>query len=382
MYTLRDYGSMLADEVRMRAFERALRQTVKPGMVVLEIGTGPGALAVLACQLGAKRVYALEPNPVIQVAREIAAANGCADRIEFLEGVSTEVAGPIQADLIVSDLRGALPLLELHIPSIVDARRRFLAPGGALIGRADRLRVAIAEAPEIYSKIVGPWERNSLGQDYSAARKRIVNEISRLHPAPEELLTSPGLWATLDYRQIESPDVEGELSFQVTRDGTGHGIVIWFEADLAEGVQFSTGPESPDGVYRPIFLPWQEPVSLVAGQRLCVHLTAKLLEKEYFWRWSTRIESRSVAGEIAAQFDQSQIQGATLSSAQLLKGTSTFVPRLSQDGAMRRRTLELMDGKASLEEISRRLAAEFPERFARWEQALTFAGTVSTENSR
>lgn len=382
MYSLRDYGSMLADEPRMRAFERALRLTVKPGMGVLEIGTGPGALAVLACQLGAARVYAVESSPVIQVAREIAAANGCADKIEFLEGLSTEMAGPIQANLIVSDLRGALPLLDLHIPSIVDARRRFLAPGGSLIGRADRLWVALAEAPETYLKIVGPWERNSLRQDHSAARKRIVNEMFRMHPAPEQLLTTPCLWATLDYTRIENPDVEGELSLQVTRDGTGHGIVIWFDADLAEGVEFSTGPGSPDGVYRPMFLPWPEPVSLVAGQRVCLHLTAKLLEKDYFWRWTTRIEARSTPGETAAQFDQSQIQGAMLSSAQLLKGTSKYVPRLSQDGVMRRRVLELMDGKVSLEEISRRLAAEFPERFVRWEQALTFAGSVSTENSR
>jgi type I protein arginine methyltransferase len=381
MYSLADYGAMLADEVRMRAYELALRQTVKTGMVVLEIGTGPGALAVLACQLGAKRVYAVESSPVIQVAREIAAANACADKVKFLEGVSTQVVGPIQADVMVSDLRGTLPLLDLHIPSIVDARRRFLAPGATMIGRADRLWVAIVEAPDMYSKTVGPWEHNPLGQDRSAARRRIVNETFRFRPEPEQLLTSPGLWATLDYRQIEDPDVEGELSWQVTRDGTGHGIVIWFDADLAEGVEFSTGPGSAKGVYGPMFLPWQEPVALVESQHVCVNLTAKLLEKEYFWRWSARIESLSTPKGITAQFDQSQIQGAVLSSAQLLKGTSKYVPRLSREGLMRRRALELMDGKASLEEISMRLAAEFPERFAGWEQALTFAGAVSGENS-
>jgi protein arginine N-methyltransferase 1 len=362
MYTLGDYGAMLADQVRMRAYERALRQAVKSGMVVLEIGTGPGALAVLACRLGARRVYAVESNPVIQVAREIAAANQCADKIEFIEEVSTHVAGPIQADLIVSDLRGALPLLGLHITWIADARRLFLATEGTMVGRADRLWVAIVEAPDQYSKIVEPWERNSLGQDWSAARRRIVNEIYRCRPAPEQLLTSPSLWAELDYRQIEDPDFRGELSWQVGRDGTGHGIVIWFESDLAEGVQFSTGPGSPDGVYGPMFLPWQEPVPLAEGQRVCVHLTAKLLEKEYFWRWATLIESAGRPKEITAQFDQSQIRGAVLSPAQLLKGASIYVPRLSPWGLMRRRALELMDGSASLEDIARRRAIEFPQQ--------------------
>src|SRR5579863_9313159 len=88
MYSLAGYGEMIADGVRMEAYARALRQTVKPGSVVLEIGTGPGIFAILACQLGASRVYAIEPDDIIQVAREVASANGCADRIEFLQDLS------------------------------------------------------------------------------------------------------------------------------------------------------------------------------------------------------------------------------------------------------------------------------------------------------
>ena len=103
MYSLAGYGQMIEDRVRLDAYARALRKTVRPGSVVLEIGTGPGIFAVLACQLGARRVYAIEPTPIIQVAREIAAANGCADRIEFIEDLSTRVTLPIQADVIVSD---------------------------------------------------------------------------------------------------------------------------------------------------------------------------------------------------------------------------------------------------------------------------------------
>ena len=95
----------------MQAYSEALRRTVRPGSVVVEIGTGPGVFAVLACQLGASRVYAIEPDPIIQVAREIAAVNHCADRIEFIEDISTRVELPSRADVIFSDMRGVLPLL-------------------------------------------------------------------------------------------------------------------------------------------------------------------------------------------------------------------------------------------------------------------------------
>jgi hypothetical protein len=107
-----------------------------------------------------------------------------------------------------------------------------------------------------------------------------------------------------------------------------------------------------------------------------------LVEEDYFWRWISRIETAGQAGKIAAEFDQSVLQGAVLSPAKLLKRSSTYIPHLSGEGLMRRRVLELMDGRAALEEIARHLAAEFPGRFTRWEQALTFAGAVSNENGR
>src|SRR5688572_9107659 len=85
MYSLHFYGQMIADAARMEAYAAALRATVKPDSVVMDLGCGPGVFAVLACKLGARRVYAVEPENVISLAREIAAANGCASRIEFFE---------------------------------------------------------------------------------------------------------------------------------------------------------------------------------------------------------------------------------------------------------------------------------------------------------
>src|SRR5271169_6051536 len=97
MYNLGSYGSMVADRVRVDAYVQALRKTVREGSVVVEIGTGPGIFAVLACQLGASRVYAIEPTEIIQVAREVAGANGCGDRIEFFEDLSNRVTLPLRA---------------------------------------------------------------------------------------------------------------------------------------------------------------------------------------------------------------------------------------------------------------------------------------------
>ena len=75
---------LIADRVRSDAYQRAIRALVREGDVVLDIGTGSGLLAMFACQAGASRVYAVERTSIASVARELARANGFADRIEVI----------------------------------------------------------------------------------------------------------------------------------------------------------------------------------------------------------------------------------------------------------------------------------------------------------
>ena len=109
LYGLRDYGGMIADEVRMSAHRAALARVVRPGSVVVDLGAGIGIMSLIACQLGARRVYAIEPNDLAEVARQLAGANGFADRIQVIQDLSHRVHLPEPADVLVSDLRGKLP---------------------------------------------------------------------------------------------------------------------------------------------------------------------------------------------------------------------------------------------------------------------------------
>jgi protein arginine N-methyltransferase 1 len=71
-----------------------------------------------------------------------------AERIEFIQDVSTQITLPERADMMISDLRAVLPLFQQHIPSIVDARKRLLQPGSVMIPRRDTLWGAVIHAPE------------------------------------------------------------------------------------------------------------------------------------------------------------------------------------------------------------------------------------------
>jgi protein arginine N-methyltransferase 1 len=309
MYSLHFYGQMLADTPRMDAYLAALRQAVNADSVVLDLGCGPGVFALMACKFGARRVYAVEPDNVISVAREAAVANSCADRIEFFENLSTEISLPEPASIIISDLRGVLPWFEQHIPSIIDARERLLARGGVLIPRRDVLWAAIVEAPEQYEDLVGPWRKFDL--DLSAGTRLITNQWRKSYLKPEQLLVDPVRWTTIDYYKVRSADVRGEISWRAARKGTAHGVAVWFDSELADDISFSNHPAAPRMIYGVGLFPFSQPVTITEGERIELRLAADLVQDGYVWRWDTEFST--------ASFKQSTFYGVPLSQTQLRK---------------------------------------------------------------
>lgn len=371
---------MIADKGRMDAYVKALRQSVKPDSTVLDIGTGTGIFALLACQFGAKKVYAIEPSDAIQVAREIAAANGYADRIEFIQKLSTEVHLPQLADVIISDIRGILPLFQQHIPAIVDARKRLLSPDGILIPQCDILWAAVVEAPHLYSRITSVWDDNAYGLDMKAARQIVTNIWSKGWVAPAQLLTTPQSWATLDYSTIESPDVSAQINWDVARSGTAHGLSVWFDATLAEGIGFSNAPGMPELIYSIAFFPWTKPVFLEIGERVSVSLQANLIGDNYIWRWHTFVLDNS--GNFKAKFQQSTFFAMPLSPAELRQTSANYVGTLNEEGEIDRLILELMSSGKELGDIAVQVQAQFPDYFANWQSALTRVGNLSKKYSK
>ncbi len=315
MYSLHFYGQMLADAPRMDAYAAALRQTIRPDSVVMDLGCGPGVFALLACQLGARRVYAVEPNHVIGLAREAAAANGFADRIEFFDKLSTEIALPEPATIIVSDLRGVLPFFQQHIPAIIDARKRLLARGGVLIARRDVLWAAVVEAPEQYAELVNPWQ-NQFDLDLSVATRFITNTWRKSHIKPEQFLADPVCWSTIDYPEIESVDAHAEISWRVARNGTAHGFAVWFDSELVDDISFSNHPAAPRMIYGQGFFPFSQPVEVKEGDRIELRLAARFVQDDYVWRWDTDFKDQQ---RIKASFKQSTFYGVPLSTAELRK---------------------------------------------------------------
>lgn len=247
-YSLFAYGGMIgaSSKVRVEAYAAALREAITPNeSVVVEIGSGAGFFALLAAKFGARHVYAIEPNEAINIARELAAANGMTERITFIQEMSTNVTLPERANVMVSDIRGALPWLGEHIPSIVDARKRLLALGAVQIPQQDTVWVAMVTAPKLYAAHVAPWDDNPYGLDLRAASLRVSNFYRKGAVKPKQLLVEPRCWATLDYQTITSPHAKGKVSWTIDKGGTAHGLSMWFDTVLVGQIGYSNALIKP-----------------------------------------------------------------------------------------------------------------------------------------
>ena len=369
---------MFTNEARINAYAAALRDAVTPKSIVVDIGAGTGIFALLACRYGARRVYAIEPDDAINLAQEMAAANGYSDRLTCIQSLSTKANLPERADVIVSDLSGILPLFRQHIPAIIDARNRFLAPGGVIIAQQDHLRAAVIEAPENYRKLTQPW--------CESPWPLVANTCSSLGEKQAKLLTRPANLAILDYRTIADVDINGRLDWIMEQQGTGHGAAVWFDRIVADGIKISNEPGAPKAVstsdiYGQAFFPWPNPVELEPGDRIFFRIMADLVKDEYTWRWETLVSSAEEGQRTKAQFRQSSLHGYPLSLESLKKREAEYIPPPNDDTRINAFILSKIDGNTSLRHIAHALTVNFPLRFNRWQDAMSRVGDIVVQYS-
>jgi len=340
----------------MSAYAEALRRAVTPGCTVFDIGAGPGIFSVLACKYGAARVVAIDPNDSVELVCEIAEANGCADKISVFRGLSTDYSPPAKADVIVSDIRGTLPLFEGHIAAIADARQRLLAPGGTLIPMRDNLRVALANAAKEYRPYEKPWLRNKFGVDLSAGHRFVVNAFAKVNLKPANLLSRSETLAVLDYRSMRNPELVTDFDLKIEEGGTAHGLVLWFDAQLLDGIGFSNAPGEPRQIYGQTLFPFERPIEVAPGDHVVGQLAARLVDRAYVWTWQTE------AG--GTRFQQSSFLASVIAPDRLRAKANTFAPPARAVHEVDRYCLSRFDGSRSLQLIAEETQAKFPDAFA------------------
>lgn len=215
--------------------------------------------------------------------------------------------------------------------------------------------------PETYRNISG-WEELPYGLDFSAARRLAANNLHWVEISPDALLGHPVSLGRIDFSGLDGDSFSGRATVTATRSGGCHGLGGWFDAALTDSVRLSNAPPLITPSWRHAFLPLEQPLELRAGDRLEIGLRAEA--NGAFWQWFVccadadpdhRARQRPVS--------QSTLAGQLLSMAEMRKGAGGYVPKITEEGKVRRYILECMDGSKSVEDIAAGVKAKFPGFF-------------------
>ena len=373
---------MTADESRAGKYVQALREAVTEDSIVLDIGAGTGIFSLLACQFGAKKVYAIKPNPLIHLAKDFAAQYGFQDKIEFIQDLSTNIELPEKADVLISDLRGSMPLALTSVASVIDARKRLLKPDAIMIAQKDTLYFAPAEGAEIYEEKVSRLLRDFHGINISSAKRLITNQIPLAKDYEFELISSPKEFATLDYTTLETASFAAALEWEAEKKGTLHGLLSWFVSDLGFGLTVTNSLENRKTVYGTPFLLFDDPVEVEVGDKIEVSISADYVHGGYVWNWNTTVYPKNNLNEPKAKFNQSNVAGTFTPPTTILKQSEYFLPQPNETAEINLAFLQSMDGEMLLGDIADILLEKYPDKFKTFEDAFAFSAELSSHYSK
>jgi protein arginine N-methyltransferase 1 len=376
-YKVSDYGNMFTDKWRMEAYTNAIKKAVTNKSIVIDLGAGTGIFSFIACNSGAKKVYAIEPNQAINVGIQTAYSNGYNDKIEFIKKSSKDVKLKKKVDIIISDLRGVLPLFEKNIKTIIDARRRFLKPNGILIPQTDHIFAGIINSPGVYGNLVDKWDKNIYNINFHEGKRICLNDYYLHKDKKINLLSERQIWQIIDYRKVRKSNFSNKIQLKTVNNGTAHGILVWFDSILVSGVKLLNNPDVKGSkLYGRAFFPFLKPVKCNIGDKFVIELSANLVNGDYIWNWNTKY-FKKYSKKPAESFSQSTIYSTPISPEILFKRFENYKTELNKLGAIDLAILNMISNKKNINFIAKYLLKNHPDKFKTFNDAISYAGDKS-----
>lgn len=240
--------TMLNDSERNEAYDAAIRRAVKPGDIVLDIGSGSGLLAMMAARAGAAHVYSCEAVPIIaKKARQIVAANGLSDQITILSKLSFNMKigtdMPKKANVLISEIVDGVLVGEGILPTLNHALSELVEPDAAILPASGRLFLTVIESEEVY---LDERASTASGFDVSAFNEFTLHGTSLIGSTRGNAFRElgPVIEAfNFDFTKPGFKPEEHQICLPVDQDGTVHGVLIWFDMALDSEVMIDNHPK-------------------------------------------------------------------------------------------------------------------------------------------
>ena len=286
--------AMLNDRARTSSFLKGIQEVVRPGDIVVDIGTGTGILAIAAARAGARHVYAIEATSIGKLAKAIFEANGVADRITLIEGWSTRITLPEPGDVLISEMIGNEPLAEKVLEITTDAIKRLLKPNARLVPNKVKifgLPVTIPSAELMKHTFVTETLQNWqswYGVDFNPLSNVTRNSphaffINSYSARDWKALSEPILLAEINFREVNKLVIDNTVTATASASGHLDGLLEYFELELGPTTRFSTHPAQvdADNHWRSPVWTFTDPLLLQTGDRFTVTYKYRVTEDQF-----------------------------------------------------------------------------------------------------
>jgi predicted RNA methylase len=357
------FHKMLIDDYnRTFLYRKAIMRTVRNGDVVIDIGTGTGVLALFACHAGAKRVYAVEREDTIALARELVRENGLDKKVIFIKSNIDTLNIKEKADVIISELISNFGVGQSILKILTDGRNIFLKDRSKIIPATLEMHLVPVEEGGLYKEISFLNNKEYIEKyniDFLCFQKMAVNNIYFGDFRPQNFLARCKKIYDIDFRHNNTKNqgiINNRIQFRVSRRGVFHGFCGFFRSCLAPGVWLTNKPIAHFSAWTNVFFPLEEPVYVNARDRIKVTLAAFESQWKTLYKWKTSITPAETDKHLSSirEFDQNNLIGEPVSLDTLLGVSDDYIPDLSEKGKKMASLLNLCNGKMTLRDIAKK----------------------------
>jgi protein arginine N-methyltransferase 1 len=282
----------LADPERVEAYRQAIGRYVRPGQVVMDVGTGAGLRTLLAAHRAPRKLYAVDPTRHLDTARWVARRHGLSEMIDFVREDSRRFTPPEKkVDVLLHEQMGPGLFDRGLVSQLVELRTRLLRPGGRILPHRFELFI---EPVQLRDEACLPfiWSQRLPSVDFSCLHTlreamspsyftRLIHSYEVSH-----LLCEPSPVLAFDLETVQPSDLPRQfhVTRPVQREGRLDGFCVFYRAAFDADTSFSASPLRGHNP-APMLLLRVDSRAFTRDQALRFELELPELEDVTSWRW-------------------------------------------------------------------------------------------------
>jgi len=217
---------------------------------VLDIGCGTGILSMFCAKSGAGNVTAVDNSSIAEKAKIIVKLNKMNNVINVVRGKVEEVDLLEKSyDIIISEWMGYALLFESMLDSVLDARDKYLKPGGLMVPNRCSMSIAAVSDIKSFESRIKYWD-NVYEFDMTCMVEDIVKEAVVGTVLEKNVISTECGFKHIDIQLAKVSDLEftNRFTIEISKTSKLTALVCYFACffDGEHSIVLDTSPFSED----------------------------------------------------------------------------------------------------------------------------------------